>query len=87
MTETASELDYPPLDIAAIELRLSNTPEWAIVSADDKKPLTQEQARRIVVAYQVVRKLLARHREETQPAQIRVPVNTHESLISNRFNN
>jgi hypothetical protein len=47
---------FPLLDLSTIELP---TGEWAVVSADSDKPLTEEQASEIAVAYTALAELAA----------------------------
>ena len=46
----------PPLDLTAIQLPGG---EWAVVSSDATRPLTEEQARKILCGYQAMFEVLA----------------------------
>jgi hypothetical protein len=52
ITRTAQDDDMPPLTIRMVELgdEAGATTGWAVVSADPRRPLTEEQARDIVAA-------------------------------------
>jgi hypothetical protein len=53
--QEAAPLKLPILELVGIEL----DGEWCVVSADPAKPLTEEQAFKVVVGYRAVSEMLA----------------------------
>jgi hypothetical protein len=53
---TDDGMDFPTLELAEMELADG---EWCVVSADPAKPLTHEQAHKVVLAYLTIVSLLA----------------------------
>ncbi len=50
------EVELPALDLTAIQLPDG---QWAVVSSDTTRPLTEEQARKILCGYQAIFEILA----------------------------
>jgi hypothetical protein len=58
MTDTTDDgMDFPTLELAEMELADG---EWCIVSADPAKPLTEEQAHKVVLGYLTIVLLVSR---------------------------